>query len=134
MSEQDFSDIPGTYVLTPEHSRKGYALNMFCMSLNHAANREAFRANEEKYLDRFTLSPEQRKSVLERDWLGMLRLGGNIYYTFKLAAYDGLSMQAVGGKMSGVSEEEFRHIMVTGGKDPKGRPRNKPSFLENESG
>lgn len=131
---EDFSDIPGTYVFTPEHSRKGYALNMFCMSLNHAANREAFRADEEKYLGKFALTPEQRETVLERDWLGMLRLGGNIYYTFKLAAFDGLSMQAVGGKMSGITEEEFRRIMITGGKDPEGRPRNKLSLLESDSG
>ena len=61
---QDFSDIPGTYVFTPEHSRRGYALNMFCMSLNRAANRDAFRADEEKYLDRFALTPQQRKAVL----------------------------------------------------------------------
>ncbi len=57
---------------------------MFCMSLNEEANREAFRADAEGYLAKFPMSAEQKRAVLERDWLGMLRLGGNIYYTFKL--------------------------------------------------
>ena len=40
---RDYDSIPGTYVFDGTHSRKGYALNMFCMSLNEAANRDAFR-------------------------------------------------------------------------------------------
>ena len=87
---RDYDDIPGTYVFDGEHSRKGYALNMFCMSLNQEVNRERFRADEPAYLDDYDLSPAQRSAILDRDWLEMLRLGGNIYYTFKLAIVDGL--------------------------------------------
>jgi protocatechuate 4,5-dioxygenase alpha chain len=115
-----YDDIPGTYVFDGEHSRKGYQLNMFCMSLNKAENRDAFRADPDRYLDRFPVTPEQRQAVMERDWVGMLRLGGNIYYTFKLAAVDGLSMQAVGGSMSGVTEEAFQQMMIGGGRNPEG--------------
>ena len=43
------------------------------------------------------MSPEQRDAVLQRDWVGLLRLGGNIYYTFKLAIFDGINMQEIGG-------------------------------------
>ena len=114
--KQKPENIPGTYVFTPEHSRKGYQLNMFCMSLNKEENREKFRANPSDYLDQFALTPEQRTAVEERDWLGLLQLGGNIYYTFKLAIFDGLSMQYVGGAMSGVSMEEFQKMMVDGGR------------------
>ncbi len=117
---REYEDIPGTYVFDGEHSRKGYHLNMFCMSLNDPANREAFREGEEAYLDRFPMTPEQRQAVLERDWLEMLRLGGNIYYTFKIAIFDGHSMQYVGGKMSGVSEAEFKQMMLDGGRNPDG--------------
>ena len=101
-----------------ERARQGYHLNMFCMSLNQAVNREAFRADEAAYLDRYPMSAEQRRAVLERDWLGLLRLGGNIYYTFKLAAFDGMSMQAAGAAMSGtgMSEAEFRQMMQNGGR------------------
>lgn len=119
-THRDYNDIPGTYVFDGEHHRMGYHLNMFCMSLNEPANRRAFAADEPTYLDGYALSPEQREAVLARDWLGMLRLGGNIYYTFKIAIFDGLSMQYVGGKMSGVSEDEFRRMMIDGGRSPDG--------------
>ena len=119
-AHRDYDDIPGTYVFDGEHHRKGYHLNMFCMSLNDPANRDEFRKDEEAYLDQWDLTPEQRAAVLNRDWLEMLRLGGNIYYTFKIAIFDGLSMQAVGGMMSGVSEAEFKQMMIDGGRKPHG--------------
>jgi protocatechuate 4,5-dioxygenase alpha chain len=118
-----YDDIPGTYVFDGRRSRQGYALNMFCMSLNHAENREQFRADPDGYLDRFALTPEQRTAVLVRDWLGLLRLGGNIYYTFKLAAFDGLTMQDVGASMSGVTTEQFSQMMRAGGRSVEGNRR-----------
>jgi len=116
MKPKQYSDIPGTYVMDGNHARLGYHLNMFCMSLNRSENRQAFREDEGIYLNRFPLTAKQRQAVLERDWIGMLRLGGNIYYTFKIAIFDGRSMQYVGGKMSGVSEDEFRQMMISGGR------------------
>ena len=62
-----------------EYSRKGYRLNMFCMSLNEEANRDEFRSDEAAYLRKHPMTDEQRQTVLDRNWLEMLRLGGNIY-------------------------------------------------------
>lgn len=121
-----FNDIPGTYVFTPEHSRKGYHLNMFCMSLNKAENRAEFGADEKAYVNKFDMTDEQKQAVLNREWLEMLRLGGNIYYTFKIAIFDKRSMQHVGGKMSGMTEEEFKDMMLSGGRSIIGnRSKNK---------
>ena len=119
---RDYDDIPGTYVQDSVQLRRGYHLNMFCMSLNDAGNRDDFRADEAAYLDRFPMTDAQRRAVLARDWLGMLRLGGNIYYTFKLAAFDGLTMQHVGAAMSGtgMTVEEFRRMMLDGGRAIEG--------------
>lgn len=111
-----FADIPGTYVFTPEHSKLGYPLNMFCMSLNKAENRAAFAKDEAAYIEKFGMSPEQKEAVLKRQWLRMLELGGNIYYTFKIAIFDKKSMQHVGGKMSGITEDEFKEMMLSGGR------------------
>jgi protocatechuate 4,5-dioxygenase, alpha chain len=121
-ASRDYRDIPGTYVFDGEQCRKGYALNMFCKSLDLASDRDAFRADSSGYLDRFRLSAEQRRAVLERDWLAMLRLGGNIYYTFKLAIFDGLTMQHVGAAMSadGMTVEDFRAMMIAGGRPIQG--------------
>ena len=119
---RDYDDIPGTYVQDSVQLRKGYHLNMFCMSLNDAGNRDAFRADEAAYLDRFPMTEAQRRAVLDRDWLGMLRLGGNIYYTFKLATFDGLTMQHVGAAMSGtgMTVDEFRQMLLDGGRPIEG--------------
>ncbi len=130
----DIHDIPGTYVFDKEQSRRGYHLNMFCMSLNEEENREAFRADEETYLDRFPMSSEQRRAVLDRDWLGMLQLGGNVYYTFKIAIFDRITMQAMGGAMCDMTEDEFKEVMITGGKDQQGDPRRGPNALEKNNG
>jgi len=115
-SKQDYHDIPGTYVFDAQQSRKGYHLNMFCMSLRHADNREAFKADEAGYLDGFPMSAEQREAVLNREWNEMLRLGGNVYYTSKLAATDGLTFQDLAGLMTGMGRDDYRKMMVEGGR------------------
>ncbi len=120
---KDYDDIPGTYVFDGTHSRKGYRLNMFCMSLNEPANREAFAEDEAGYVDRYSLTQEQKQAVLDRDYLQLLRLGGNIYYTFKLAIYDRKSMQYVGGAMSGMTEAAFKQMMLDGGRPIDGNRR-----------
>ncbi len=130
----EIHSVPGTYVFDKDHSRKGYHLNMFCMSLNEEKNRDAFRSDEGAYLAKFPVTPEQRRAVLERDWLGLLQLGGNIYYTFKIAIFDGITMQAVSGAMCDMTEDEFREVMITGGKDQLGNPRRGPNALEQQDG
>ena len=127
MTTREYHDIPGTYVFDSEHNRKGYHLNMFCKSLDVAANRDAFRASPEIYLDRFPITKEQRTAVMARDWLALLQLGGNIYYTFKLAIFDGLSMQHVGAAMSSehMSVEAFRAMMIDGGRRIEGNRSRK---------
>src|SRR5579863_10419351 len=70
----DYDDIPGTTVFDAERSRRGYPLNMFCMSLMKAENRAAFKADPVEFLQRFPMSPEQRAAVLTRDWNRMIEL------------------------------------------------------------
>jgi protocatechuate 4,5-dioxygenase, alpha chain len=117
---RDYDTIPGTYVYDARRGREGYALNMFCMSLNVAENRRKFKEDEAAYLDQFTLTAEQRRTVLKRDWLGMLKVGGNIYYTIKIAFCDGLTFQDVASMMSGVSKEEYAKMMLAGGRSAEG--------------
>ncbi|HEX4242585.1 MAG TPA: protocatechuate 4,5-dioxygenase subunit alpha [Steroidobacteraceae bacterium] len=127
---RDYDSIPGTYVYDAARGRVGYPLNMFCMSLNKAENRRAFKQDEAAYLDGFALSAEQRRTVLERDWIGMLRAGGNIYYTIKIAFCDGLTFQDVAGMMSGVPKETYAQMMLNGGRSAAGnryKPGTEPS-------
>jgi protocatechuate 4,5-dioxygenase alpha chain len=127
---RDYDSIPGTYVYDAARGRVGYPLNMFCMSLNKAENRRAFKQDEAAYLEGFALSAEQRRTVLERDWIGMLRAGGNIYYTIKIAFCDGLTFQDVAGMMSGVPKETYAQMMLNGGRSAAGnryKPGTEPS-------
>ena len=117
---QPYDDIPGTILFDAERSRQGYHLNMFCMSLMKDENRKAFRADEAGYLQRFPMTPEQREVILKRDWNGMLELGGNIYYTAKLAATDGLSFQQIAAMMTGMTQQEYAQMMLNGGRPIKG--------------
>ncbi len=127
--QRDYDNIPGTYVYDSERGRVGYHLNMFCMSLNKAENRAKFKADPEKFLDGFKLTPEQRRAVLARDWLGMLKVGGNIYYTIKIAFCDGLTFQDVAGMMSGVPKETYAQMMLAGGRSPHGnRYKDRPDI------
>ena len=130
----DYDSIPGTYVFDSRRGREGYALNMFCMSLNKAQNRKSFKENESAYLDRFALSAVQRRTVLQRDWLGMLKVGGNIYYTIKIAFCDGLTFQDVAGMMSGVPKETYAQMMLAGGRSPEGNRYKDERKTEQTSG
>lgn len=116
----DYEDIPGTYIFNTKRCKQGYHLNKFCKSLDIADNRESFRENSGTYLDQYPMTDEQRAMVESRDWLGMLQVGGNIYYTFKLAVFDGLTMQHVGGLMSNMTVDEFRAMMLDGGRQLDG--------------
>lgn len=105
------------YVLDLAAVRQGDALNRLCGSLADVAGRARFGADEAGYCDAFRLSAAQKRAVLERDWTSMLDLGGSIFYVYKLAQVDGVSMQALGGVFTGMPGEEFAALMCAGGRD-----------------
>src|SRR6266852_9433549 len=119
-TQQDYDDIPGTFVFDAERSRQGYGINMFCMSLMKDANRKAFKANEAEYLNRFPLTPEQREAILKRQYNRMLELGGNIYFTAKLGATDGHSFQHMAAVMTGSTQQDYADLMLRGGSSVEG--------------
>ena len=115
-----YLDVPGTTIFDAEQSRKGYALNQFCMSLMKADNRARFKVNERAYLDEWAMSEEQKQAVLARDLNWCIRLGGNIYFLAKIGATDGKSFQQMAGSMTGMTEEEYRDMMIKGGRSADG--------------
>jgi protocatechuate 4,5-dioxygenase alpha chain len=118
--QQDYDDIPGTFVFDAERSRQGYGINMFCMSLMKDENRKAFKANEAEYLKKFNLTPQQTEAVLKRDYNRMLELGGNIYFTAKLGAADGHSFQHLAAVMTGSTQQDYADMMLKGGRSVEG--------------
>ena len=115
-----YKDIPGTTIFDAEQSRLGFHLNQFCMSLMQADNRARFKADERAYLDQWPMSEEQKQAVLARDLNWCIRLGGNIYFLAKIGATDGKSFQQMAGSMTGMSEEDYRNMMIKGGRSVEG--------------
>jgi protocatechuate 4,5-dioxygenase alpha chain len=121
--DKPYKDIPGTTIFDAEQSRKGYWLNQFCMSLMKADNRARFKADERAYLDEWPMTDAQKAAVLARDLNECIRLGGNIYFLAKIGATDGRSFQQMAGSMTGMSEDEYRHMMIAGGRSVEGNRR-----------
>jgi protocatechuate 4,5-dioxygenase alpha chain len=107
--------ISGTPLFDGEAAQKGLALNAMCYSFNDAAGRAAFLADEEAYMDRFALSPEQREAVRRRDVPAMIKAGGNVYYLAKLAGIFGLNVQDLGALQTGMPLEDFKAALLAHG-------------------
>jgi len=88
-----------------------------------APNRERFKANERAYLDEWKMSEEQKQAVLDRDLNRCIALGGNIYFLSKIGATDGKSFQQMAGSMTGMSEHDYREMMIKGGRSIDGNRR-----------
>lgn len=114
--KEQLDDIPGTYVFTKERCRQGLHLNLFLTSLGKPENRAEFLADEAKFLAKFPMTEEQRRVVRARDWIGMLKLGGNIYHMSKLGGTDRKNNQQLASLMSGMPLEDYRSMMVAGGR------------------
>ena len=109
--QHDYDGIPGTYVFDGKTSHAAYPLNKLLFSFNHAANRQAFADDPGAYADKYGLSAQQKKALLAGDFLGLLRLGANIYYLAKLAVPRGFSVQDAGAAFQGITTQEFQAVL-----------------------
>ena len=118
--DKPYLDIPGTTIFDAAQARKGYWLNQFCMSLMHPENRARFKADERAYLDGWPMTEAQKQAVLARDLNAAIAEGGNIYFLAKLGFTDGKSFQQMAASMTGMTETEYRDMMVAGGRSIEG--------------
>jgi protocatechuate 4,5-dioxygenase alpha chain len=100
--------IPGTTVFDGAESRKGYRLNKFAMSFTRPENREAFKADEEAYMEKWGLSDRERQFLRDRDFNGLIDgCGGNIYMIMKIGNCTGHGLYHIGAQLRGESFEDF---------------------------
>ncbi len=118
--EKPYLDIPGTTIFDAEQARKGYGLNQFCMSLMRPENRARFKADERAYLDEWPMTEAQKQAVLKRDLNAAITEGGNIYFLAKLGFTDGRNFQQMAASMTGMTETEYRDMMIGGGRSIEG--------------
>ncbi len=118
--DKPYKDIPGTTIFDAEQARLGYHLNQFCSSLMKAENRARFKADERAYLDTWPMTEEQKQAVLARDFNRCIALGGNIYFLARIGATDGKTYQQMAAEMTGMSEADYREMMIAGGRSVEG--------------
>ena len=118
--DKPYQDIPGTTIFDSTRAREGYQLNQFFYSLMKAENRERFLADESGYLDEWDITEEQKQAVLDRDYNRVISLGGNVYFFAKLFFTDEISFEIGASMMTGVSLEEYRKMMLSGGRSVEG--------------
>ena len=82
-------------------------LNRLCFSLCDPKNRDAFKADEEGYFDKFGLSEDERKLIRARDFKGLIEAGTNIYALLKIGSATGHSLYRMGAQMRGETFEAF---------------------------
>lgn len=99
--------IPDTPLFDRDRQRRGYRINKMAMGLGKPENREAFKANEEAYLDRFGLTADEKKAVMSRDWREMVRLGGNLFFILKISAVDPVRITEIGAHQAGMAHDAF---------------------------
>ena len=114
--EKPYADVPGTTIFDADQARRGYHLNQFCMSLMKAENRARFKADERAYLDVWPMTEEQKQAMLARDYGRLIQLGGNIYFLAQVFSTDGLTYIQAVSTMTGMSVEEYRNMMMAGGR------------------
>ena len=118
--DKPYENIPGTTIFDSDQARRGYHLNQFFYSLMKPDNRERFLADERKYLDEWPLSEEQKQAVLDRDYNRVIELGGNVYFFAKLFFTDEQSFEIGAASMTGMSQQEYREMMLSGGRSAEG--------------
>jgi protocatechuate 4,5-dioxygenase alpha chain len=108
--------IPGTPIFDGDAAQRGYALNAMCYSFNDAAQREAFRQDEEAYCRKYGLNAQQRAAIASRNVEQLIAAGGNIYYLAKFAGILGLDVQDIGAQQTGMTKEAFKAMLAEAGR------------------
>jgi protocatechuate 4,5-dioxygenase alpha chain len=85
-----------------------------------ADNRKRFLADEKAFLDEWPITKEQKQAVLDRDYNKVIELGGNVYFFSKLFFTDEKSFELGAASMTGMSPEDYRKMMLSGGRSIEG--------------
>jgi protocatechuate 4,5-dioxygenase, alpha chain len=100
-------EIPDTSIFDLRLSRRGARLNRMCAALCSPAERDAFKRDEEAFMESFSLNETEKDLIRRRDFKGLIEAGMNIYAMLKIGAATGNSLYRMGAQMRGESYEAF---------------------------
>jgi protocatechuate 4,5-dioxygenase, alpha chain len=99
--------IPDNPLFDRAGAIEGYRINKMAMALCRPEEREAFKADENAFLDRFELNAQEKAAVRARDWREMVRLGGNLFFILKISAVDPLPITRIGAAQASMDHDRF---------------------------
>jgi protocatechuate 4,5-dioxygenase alpha chain len=82
-----------------ETSRRGIRLNRAAYSLKDEHQRRIFAEDEERWMDQFGLTDEEKELMRQRDWIGLWRNGMSIYVMVKLSGVTNTPLPEIGKQM-----------------------------------
>ncbi len=82
-----------------ETARRGIRLNRAAYALKDEHQRRLFLEDEERWLDQFGLTEEEKELVRRRDWIGLWRAGMSIYVMVKLSGVTDTPLPEIGRQM-----------------------------------
>jgi protocatechuate 4,5-dioxygenase alpha chain len=114
-TKHDYEDIPGTYVFDGKYAHGSYPLNKMLFSFNTEECRDEFERDPSAYCDKFGVAGKYKDAVINKDFLGMLKMGANIYFMAKMAIPRGTSVQDCGAQFQGITTKEFQDKLLQKG-------------------
>ncbi|MFN2646025.1 MAG: protocatechuate 3,4-dioxygenase [Burkholderiales bacterium] len=99
--------IADTSIFDLRLAQRGRRLNKLCAALCSAAEREAFKRDEEGFMSRFGLTDAEKELIRKRNFQGLIDAGTNIYYLLKIGSVTGNGLYKMGAQMRGETYEEF---------------------------
>jgi protocatechuate 4,5-dioxygenase, alpha chain len=93
-------NLPGDLDLFDEETaRRGIRLNRAAYALKDEHQRQLFLDDEERWMDQFRLTEEEKALVRARDWIGLWRSGMSIYVMVKLSGVTETPLPEIGKQM-----------------------------------
>ena len=90
---------PDLDLFDEETARRGIRLNKAAYSLKDEEQRRFFREDEERWMEQFGLTEEEKELVRRRDWIGLWRSGMSIYVMVKLSGVTETPLPEIGKQM-----------------------------------
>jgi len=104
----DFDALPlGTYINSGAAAQAGLRINRFCYDLRSPENRAAFTADREAAMAAAGLDPVERQLIRDKDWLGLIKRGANVFVLMRLSQLCGDGLTETGAQMRGETLEQY---------------------------
>jgi protocatechuate 4,5-dioxygenase alpha chain len=90
---------PDLDLFDEETARRGIRLNRAAYSLKDEHQRQLFLEDEQRWMEQFDLTEEEKELVRRRDWIGLWRSGMSIYVMVKLSGVTETPLPEIGRQM-----------------------------------